>query len=108
MTRAPFSVDRKRVVVVGAARSGVAAAHLLVRRGAVVTLADLRESIENAAALRAAGVTLELGPHEPSTFRAADLIVLSPGVPPSQPAIAALGSPAGIISTPNCALISRA
>ncbi len=89
MTRAPFSVDRKRVVVVGAARSGVAAAHLLVRRGAVATLADIRESIEDAAALRAAGVTLELGPHEPSTFRAADLIVLSPGVPPSQPAIAA-------------------
>ena len=34
----PFSVDRKRVVVVGAARSGVAAAELLVRRGAIVTL----------------------------------------------------------------------
>src|SRR4029079_2849338 len=33
----PFSVERKRVVVVGAARSGVAAAELLVRRAAGVT-----------------------------------------------------------------------
>jgi cation diffusion facilitator CzcD-associated flavoprotein CzcO len=32
-----FSVSGKRVVVVGAARSGVAAAELLVRRGAAVT-----------------------------------------------------------------------
>ena len=89
MTRAPFSVDRKRVVVVGAARSGVAAAQLLVRRGATVTLTDTRDTIDDANALRDAGVHLELGRHEPATFRGADLIVLSPGVPPSQPAIAA-------------------
>ena len=38
-----FSVTGKRVVVVGAARSGVAAAQLLVRRGATVTLSDVRE-----------------------------------------------------------------
>ena len=36
-----FSVAGKRVVVVGAARSGVAAAELLVRRGATVTLTDI-------------------------------------------------------------------
>ena len=35
-----FSVRGKRVIVVGAARSGVAAAELLVRRGAHVTLTD--------------------------------------------------------------------
>jgi len=35
-----FSVRGKRVTVVGAARSGVAAAELLVRRGASVTLTD--------------------------------------------------------------------
>ena len=38
MTTTPFSVIGKRVVVAGAARSGIAAAHLLVRRGARVTL----------------------------------------------------------------------
>jgi UDP-N-acetylmuramoylalanine--D-glutamate ligase len=83
-----FSVMGQRVVVVGAARSGVAAAELLVRRGASVILSDTRESIPDEERLREAGVHLELGPHSPDTFAAADLIVLSPGVPPNQPAIA--------------------
>ncbi len=85
---APFSVAGKKVVVVGAARSGVAAAVLLVRRGAAVTLTDVRPAIDADAELRAAGVSLELGGHEPGTLLGADLIVLSPGVPPTQPAIA--------------------
>jgi UDP-N-acetylmuramoylalanine--D-glutamate ligase len=77
----PFSVRGKRVTVVGAARSGVAAAELLVRRGATVTLTDVRERLDEEDRLRAAGVDLELGGHHPSTFTAADLIVTSPGVP---------------------------
>jgi UDP-N-acetylmuramoylalanine--D-glutamate ligase len=89
MTISTFSVAGKRVVVVGAARSGVAAAVLLLRRGAAVTLTDTRHQIEAEAELRAAGVSLELGGHQAATLRSADLIVLSPGVPPSQPAIAA-------------------
>ena len=84
----PFSVAGRKVVVVGAARSGVAAAELLVRRGAQVTLTDLRESIQEDARLRDAGVALELGGHRAETLRQADLIVLSPGVPPGQPALA--------------------
>ena len=84
-----FSVAGRKAVVVGAARSGVAAAELLVRRGATVTLTDLRPSIQEDAQLRNAGVTLELGGHRPETFRAADLIVLSPGVPPTQQDVAA-------------------
>ncbi len=83
-TRQPFSVEGKRVVVVGAARSGVAAAELLVRRGATVTLTDTRDSIDDEQRLRDAGVALELGRHVPETLTAADLIVLSPGVPPRQ------------------------
>ena len=88
MTATTFSVAGRKVVVVGAARSGVAAAALLVRRGASVTLTDMREQIEAEAELRAAGVQLELGGHAPETLLGADLIVLSPGVPPTQPAIA--------------------
>jgi len=87
-TSQTFSVSGKRVVVVGAARSGVAAAELLVRRGATVTLTDMRERIEDEDDLRSAGVRLELGGHVPQTLREADLIVLSPGVPPGQPAVA--------------------
>ncbi len=86
--RSSFSVSGQRVVVVGAARSGIAAAELLVRRGASVILSDMRPSIPEEARLRETGVHLELGQHSLETFAAADLIVLSPGVPPGQPAIA--------------------
>jgi UDP-N-acetylmuramoylalanine--D-glutamate ligase len=84
-----FSVAGKRVVVVGAARSGVAAAQLLVRRGASVTLSDVREQLDQASEIEATGVTLELGGHTQATFSNADLIVLSPGVPANQPVIEA-------------------
>ena len=85
----PFSVRGKRVTVVGAARSGVAAAELLVRRGATVTLTDVRDRLDDEDRLRAAGVDLELGGHHASTFTGVDLIVTSPGVPYRQPFIEA-------------------
>src|SRR5688572_27968338 len=81
-----FTVSGRRVVVVGAARSGVAAAELLVRRGARVMLTDIRPSFEEAPRLRERGVALELGAHDPESIGAAELIVVSPGVPLTQPA----------------------
>ena len=90
MTAPPrFSVRDKRVTVVGAARSGVAAAELLVRRGASVTLSDLHSHLDEEDRLRAAGVNLELGGHTSSTFLDADLIVTSPGVPYRHPLLEA-------------------
>ncbi len=83
-----FSVEGKRVVVVGATRSGMAAADLLATRGAGVTLSDRRPVVEDAEALLSRGVAVELGEHRPETFRNADLIVVSPGVPLEQPVIA--------------------
>jgi UDP-N-acetylmuramoylalanine--D-glutamate ligase len=80
-----FSVLGRGVVVVGAARSGVAAARLLVRKGARVTLTDTRQDFAEAADLRALGIDLELGGHQSSTLAAADLIVASPGVALEQP-----------------------
>ncbi|MBI4486707.1 MAG: UDP-N-acetylmuramoyl-L-alanine--D-glutamate ligase [Acidobacteria bacterium] len=77
------------MTVVGAARSGIAAAELLVARGARVTLSEARDDAPDAARLREAGVILELGGHQPATFEHADLIVLSPGVAPEQPAVRA-------------------
>src|SRR5882672_3853948 len=85
----PFSVEGKRVTVVGAARSGLAAAGLLARKGARVTLSETRGEIAEASALGALDVTLELGGHKVDTFTSADLIVVSPGVPLDQPAIRA-------------------
>jgi len=84
-----FSVRGRSVVVLGAARSGVAAAELLVRRGARVTLSEARTSFDAMDRLRDAGVQLETGGHTLSTLRGADLIVASPGVPLEQPAVEA-------------------
>jgi UDP-N-acetylmuramoylalanine--D-glutamate ligase len=84
-----FSVQGKRVTVVGAARSGIAAAELLARRGATVTLSDMRSDLEEASRLRDAGVELELGGHVAATLLQSDLIVTSPGVPYRHPLIEA-------------------
>jgi UDP-N-acetylmuramoylalanine--D-glutamate ligase len=89
MKRTDFTVAGKEVVVVGAGRSGAPAAELLVARGAKVTLADTNFDIDRGPELRGMGIALELGRHLPETFAKADLIVLSPGVPPDQEAIAA-------------------
>jgi UDP-N-acetylmuramoylalanine--D-glutamate ligase len=72
------------VVVVGLARSGVAAAEFLARRGARVVATDLKTEGElsaEALRLRALGVRLELGAHRRETFAAASMVVVSPGVP---------------------------
>jgi UDP-N-acetylmuramoylalanine--D-glutamate ligase len=86
-----FSVRNLDVTVVGAARSGLAAVDLLQSHGANVTLADsaahLPETVSEDA-LRARGVRVQLGPHAPDQFTRADLVVVSPGVPIEQPALA--------------------
>ena len=72
------------VVVVGLARSGIAAAAFLARRGASVVAVDRKREDElprEALALRDAGVRLELGAHRRPTFERASLVVVSPGVP---------------------------
>jgi UDP-N-acetylmuramoylalanine--D-glutamate ligase len=82
----------KQVLVVGLARTGVATALFCAARGARVTATEERpesEIAETAAKLRAADVTLELGGHGARTFVEQDLIVPSPGVPPTMPALAA-------------------
>jgi UDP-N-acetylmuramoylalanine--D-glutamate ligase len=78
----------RRVLVVGAARSGLAAAAWLASRGARVTLADASDAVE-VSSLGGRGVAIELGPHRPESFHAAQLIVLSPGVSPWLPIVQA-------------------
>ncbi|MGF1465747.1 MAG: UDP-N-acetylmuramoyl-L-alanine--D-glutamate ligase [Sandaracinaceae bacterium] len=78
-------VAGRTVVVVGAGTSGLAAARLLVRQGAVVRLNDRRLPEALGASLDVLdelGVPAVLGHHDPKAFASADLIVLSPGVPP--------------------------
>lgn len=82
------SLSNRRVLVVGAARSGLAAAAWLARQGARVTLVDARDDADTAA-VAGSGVTVELGPHRAETFAAAELIVMSPGVSPWLPVVQA-------------------
>jgi UDP-N-acetylmuramoylalanine--D-glutamate ligase len=76
-----FDVAGRRVVVVGAGRSGRAAIDLLRSRGAMVSLVDSGAAIEGADDLRASGVAVFAGSHPDDILGTADLIVLSPGVP---------------------------
>ena len=93
--------------MVGAARSGVAAAQLCAARGARVTITDKRDATALGAAIDAlpAGVERELGGHRLESFVAADLIVLSPGVP-EIPELAAARA-AGVPITGELELASR-
>jgi UDP-N-acetylmuramoylalanine--D-glutamate ligase len=81
----------KKVLVVGMAKTGLAAAQLLLKAGAKVVVADSNSDKpivkENAEKLKQMGVTIELGAHTPNTFLNADLIVVSPGVPHTIPPI---------------------
>lgn len=77
-------VRGKRVLVVGLARSGFAAARCLARRGAVVTVTDLRPPqvfSQKVPELLELKVGVELGLHRAETFLCQDMIVVSPGVP---------------------------
>jgi len=75
----------KRVVVVGLGASGVAAARLCLRRGARVVANDgkPREALSaEALALEGQGATLVAGGHAAARIDEADVVVVSPGVPP--------------------------
>jgi UDP-N-acetylmuramoylalanine--D-glutamate ligase len=78
----------KKVLVVGLGKSGLAAALFLRRRGAQVTVSDLRSAEalgKEIPSLLEAGIVVEAGGHGLLTFRRQDLIVVSPGVPLSTP-----------------------
>jgi UDP-N-acetylmuramoylalanine--D-glutamate ligase len=87
--RQVVDVHGRRVAVAGAARSGVAAAEFLASRGAQVTLSDLKAELPAGDRLERLGIRLELGGHRLETFTRADLVVVSPGVPPELPVLEA-------------------
>ena len=81
------SVPGARVTVVGAQRSGLAAARLLARQGATPFLTERGDAAVGVAeGLEKAGIAHEFGGH---TARAldADWLVVSPGVPTSAPLV---------------------
>jgi UDP-N-acetylmuramoylalanine--D-glutamate ligase len=85
----------KKVLVVGLGKSGLAAALFLRRRGAQVTVSDIRSAealAKEIPALIEAGIMVETGGHGLLTFRRQDLIVVSPGVPLNTPELAQVKS----------------
>jgi UDP-N-acetylmuramoylalanine--D-glutamate ligase len=80
----------RRVTVLGLGLfgGGLGVTRFLVRRGAKVTVtdakgeADLRESVDQ---LRPLPVTLRLGGHDERDFRDADLVIVNPAVPETNP-----------------------
>lgn len=97
-----MEVDGRRAVVIGLGVSGRAAARLLAARGARVLASDSDRpegADEELGALERTGVEVEMGGHRPRLTADADLVVLSPGVDPSQgPAAEALETGCRVVS----------
>src|ERR687896_2564767 len=81
-------LNLRKVLVLGLARSGEAAALALARRGIPVVGVDRREDLD-AGRLRAEGVEVVLGADDPALLDGVDLLVKSPGVPREAALVAA-------------------
>jgi UDP-N-acetylmuramoylalanine--D-glutamate ligase len=80
------------VAVLGAARSGIAAASLLAQEGFRVFVSDLADTGETRRAaeeLRARGIEVRLGSHPADRIRESAFVVPSPGIPEDAPVLRA-------------------
>jgi UDP-N-acetylmuramoylalanine--D-glutamate ligase len=78
----PYALEGRRVLVVGLARSGLAAARLCAAKGAAVKVTDRRGEDEiDTLMLTGLPVTQRLGEHRVADFVETDLVIVSPGVP---------------------------
>lgn len=77
----------RKVLVCGMAKSGIAAAKLLRKQGALVTVQDSKDrtQLKEADALEQAGISLYTGKNPDDIILKQDLVVLSPGVPVDLP-----------------------
>ena len=81
------------VAIIGAGASGVAAARLAVAKGVKTYVSDLRADAALAAGAeraRALGADVELGRHDLERIAGSATVVVSPGVHPDAPVLAAL------------------
>ena len=67
----------KKVLVIGAARSGIAAAKIAKNLGAKVILSDAKENLD----INLSGIEIRLGKQTDELLRGVDLIIVSPAVP---------------------------
>ena len=77
----------RRALVIGLARSGIAAAGALAQRGVYVVAADSSSDVDSGR-LADLGVELRLGTEEEALLEGMELVVKSPGVPAESPLVA--------------------
>ena len=96
------------IAVLGLGESGEAAARLALNKGGTVHVSDLRTDTSTAARgaeLRALGAGVELGTHDVARIAGAELVVVSPGIPPDAPVLVELRRrDVGWISEPEFAV----
>ena len=86
-----IALKDKKVLVLGLGETGLSALHWLQAQGAILSAADSRENPPNLESLirRMPQVSIHTGAFKPEVFLSADLIVISPGVALSEPAVQA-------------------
>ncbi|MBR4067642.1 MAG: UDP-N-acetylmuramoyl-L-alanine--D-glutamate ligase [Clostridia bacterium] len=87
-----MKVENKRILVLGMARSGIAAAELLLHHGAIPILADQKPEEafgSDLDSLRGTACVFRLGEDPVSLLDEADILLISPGVPIEAPVVLA-------------------
>ncbi|MFW5439753.1 MAG: UDP-N-acetylmuramoyl-L-alanine--D-glutamate ligase [Methylophilaceae bacterium] len=84
-----ISLNNKRVLVLGLGETGLSALRWLIAQGADVSVADTRENPPGVGFVRSemADVDIHLGTLDHDLLNSAELIVVSPGIALSEPAI---------------------
>jgi len=80
----------RTVAILGLGASGVAAARLVLHSGDECYVSDLQTDAQTrarGAGLRALGADVELGSHDVARIAGADVVVVSPGIPPHAPVL---------------------
>jgi UDP-N-acetylmuramoylalanine--D-glutamate ligase len=109
MTYDSLNLSGKNVLVLGLGDTGLSCARWLLARGARVSVADSRDAPPQTARLAelAPGVPLITGAFDAARLLATDLLVVSPGVPLADPAVAAAIA-AGVEVVGDVELFARA
>jgi len=104
-----LNLSGKQVLVLGLGDTGLSCARWLAARGAGVSVADTRAAPPHAGRLTdwLPEVPLYSGPFDDARLQAADLLVLSPGVPLADPAVARAIA-AGVEAVGDVELFARA
>ena len=87
-----MNVENKRVLVLGMARSGIAAAELLLHHGAIPLLCDSKKEEafgDSLDSLRGTACEFHLGEDPVALLDEADILLISPGVPIDAPVVLA-------------------